>query len=152
MSAAPNQAQGPPPDNTEGPLVIGITCMLLTLCLAAVGGRLVARRMEKVRLEADDYLAIVSLVKTLLFGYRSVKRLLTNLDSLVFIYRVCCDTILKYEITPFIEISMLKDGTVAYDGIALPDDRAPSPGTLRALGKVTFCLSLLECGHAARSD
>ena len=36
--------------------------MLLTLCLAAVGGRLLARRIVKASLEADDYLAVGALV------------------------------------------------------------------------------------------
>jgi hypothetical protein len=43
-------------------VLIGVTCMLLVLCIAAVGGRILARRMSKVRLGADDYLALVALV------------------------------------------------------------------------------------------
>ncbi|MCJ1453226.1 hypothetical protein MMC28_003572 [Mycoblastus sanguinarius] len=65
---APGAPQGPPPGvgggmgfKIHGPLVIGTTCLLLTLCLGAVGGRLAARRMQKVRLGDDDYLAILSL-------------------------------------------------------------------------------------------
>ena len=46
----------------SGQLLIGITCMLLVLCTTVVSGRLVARRMAKVTLEADDYLVIVALV------------------------------------------------------------------------------------------
>ena len=46
----------------QGDVLIGVTCMLLTLCLAAVGGRLLARRMVKASLEADDYLAVGALV------------------------------------------------------------------------------------------
>ncbi|KAL2053800.1 hypothetical protein ABVK25_005729 [Lepraria finkii] len=61
------QAQGRLlPDNAitkeQGDVLIGVTCMLLTLCLAAVGGRLLARRMVKASLEADDYLAVGALV------------------------------------------------------------------------------------------
>ena len=57
----------------HGPLVIGTTCLLLTLCLGAVGGRLAARRMQKVRLGDDDYLAILSLVR-LHFVLRTLRR------------------------------------------------------------------------------
>ena len=46
----------------QGDVLIGVMCMLLTLCLAAVGGRLLARRMVKASLEADDYLAVGALV------------------------------------------------------------------------------------------
>ena len=42
--------------------LIGVTSMLLVLCIIAVGGRLLARRMSKKHLEADDYLAVVALV------------------------------------------------------------------------------------------
>ena len=46
----------------QGDVLIGVTCMFLTLCLAAVGGRLLARRMVKASLEADDYLTVGALV------------------------------------------------------------------------------------------
>ena len=46
----------------QGRVLIGITCMFLTLCTAAVIGRVVARRMVKARLMVDDYLAFAALV------------------------------------------------------------------------------------------
>lgn len=46
----------------RGEVLIGTTCMLLVLCTAAVVGRLFARRMAKVALEANDYFALVALV------------------------------------------------------------------------------------------
>lgn len=45
-----------------GPIIIGISCMLLVICSAAVAGRLAARRMAKVALEADDFVALLALV------------------------------------------------------------------------------------------
>lgn len=45
-------------------ILIGVTSMLLVLCIVAVGGRLLARRMSKVSLEADDYLVVVALVSS----------------------------------------------------------------------------------------
>ncbi|KAI4265666.1 MAG: hypothetical protein LQ337_008951, partial [Flavoplaca oasis] len=74
MSSAPSQALGtsqlPPPLTghkpryiiTTGETFIGITCMLLVLCTAAVVGRLVARRMAKTRLEADDFVSLLALL------------------------------------------------------------------------------------------
>ena len=44
--------------------LIGVTSMLLALCILAVGGRLLARRMSKVELEADDYLIMIALVRS----------------------------------------------------------------------------------------
>lgn len=58
----PSRAHGPPMNSDDGDILIGIACMLLVLCMAAVGGRLLARRISKLRLEADDYLALVALV------------------------------------------------------------------------------------------
>ena len=46
----------------SGEVLIGIVCMLLALCTAAVVGRLFARRRAKVALGADDYFALVALV------------------------------------------------------------------------------------------
>ena len=43
-------------------LVIGITAMLLVLCVAAVGGRLLARRLSRVRIATDDWFCIVTFV------------------------------------------------------------------------------------------
>lgn len=45
-------------------ILIGVTSMLLVLCIVAVGGRLLARRMSKVKLEADDYLVVIALVSS----------------------------------------------------------------------------------------
>ena len=42
--------------------VTGITTMLLLLCLAAVGGRLAARRITKTKMGYDDYAVVVALV------------------------------------------------------------------------------------------
>ena len=73
---------GPPPDTyppnvpmgdpgttvqTGANIVIGVTCMLLVLCITAVVGRFCARRMVRVKLEADDWMAVVALVRTPIF-------------------------------------------------------------------------------------
>ena len=81
MNAAPpfpsppptsGEISGPPshggiPDSTinDAPShnLIGVTCLLLTLCLIAVGGRFRARGMTKARLGVDDYLSLVALVR-----------------------------------------------------------------------------------------
>ena len=52
----------------QGRIVIGFTCMFLVLCLACVIGRLLARHKVRVSLEADDYLAVVSLVSNFVSG------------------------------------------------------------------------------------
>ncbi len=52
----------------QGRTVIGVTCMFLVLCLACVGGRLLARQRTRVSLEADDYLAVVALVSNIVSG------------------------------------------------------------------------------------
>ena len=49
-------------DDDAVEILIGITSMLLALCTVAVGGRLLARRVSRVQLEADDYLVIIALV------------------------------------------------------------------------------------------
>jgi hypothetical protein len=62
----PQQAHGPlpPPHITkhQGDVLIAVTCMFMTLCLAVVGGRVLSRRITKASLEADDYLAVGGLV------------------------------------------------------------------------------------------
>lgn len=45
-----------------GEALIGVTCMLLVLCMAAVAGRLAARRMTRAALQADDYISLLALV------------------------------------------------------------------------------------------
>jgi hypothetical protein len=68
-------------DENAASIMVGVTCMLLVLCIAAVLGRLLARRMSKLQLEADDYLALVALVSPFQFSkfFRSV---LTRILSL----------------------------------------------------------------------
>ena len=69
LSGPPSGVGGPggphrlPFSAHDGPVVIGVTTMLLVLVLAAVGGRLIARRMVKMRLGADDYTALVAFVR-----------------------------------------------------------------------------------------
>ena len=64
-SEALSKPHGPLINDDAAITVIGITCMLLVLCTAAVAGRLLARRILKLRIEADDYLALVALVSSL---------------------------------------------------------------------------------------
>lgn len=62
---AEGSLNGPPVadiNKEQGRIVIGFTCMFLVLCLACVGGRLLARHKVRLSLEADDYLAVVALV------------------------------------------------------------------------------------------
>lgn len=51
-------------DDHDVDILIGITSMLLVLCIIAVGGRLLSRRMSRVHLEADDYLVVIALVSS----------------------------------------------------------------------------------------
>ena len=48
----------PPSDRIadQGPMLIGVTCMLLVLSSAAVGGRYISRRLTGINFAADDYL------------------------------------------------------------------------------------------------
>lgn len=59
-----SRAQQPMINDDAANTLIGITCMLLVLCTAAVVGRILARRSLKLRLEADDYLALLALVSS----------------------------------------------------------------------------------------
>lgn len=59
VSSPPQETQL---DNNAADIMVGVTCMLLVLCIAAVLGRLLARRMAKLQLEADDYFAVGALV------------------------------------------------------------------------------------------
>ena len=52
----------------QGSIVIGFTSTFLVLCLACVGGRLLARQRVRVSLEADDYLAVIALVSNIVLG------------------------------------------------------------------------------------
>ena len=52
----------------QGRLLIGFTCMFLVLCLACAVGRLLARHKARLSLEADDYIAVVALVRNFVSG------------------------------------------------------------------------------------
>ena len=67
VPGVPSRAHVPAINGDAADLMIGIACMLLVLCMAAVGGRLLARRISKLPLEADDYLALVALVSDIQF-------------------------------------------------------------------------------------
>ncbi|KAL8949500.1 MAG: hypothetical protein Q9222_004398 [Ikaeria aurantiellina] len=47
---------------STGGIFIGVTCMFLLLCTAAVIGRFIARRWAKVPLQADDYASLLALI------------------------------------------------------------------------------------------
>lgn len=64
-SKVSSYARGPLINDEAANTIIGITCMLLVLCIAAVVGRILARRNLKLRIEADDYLALVALVSSI---------------------------------------------------------------------------------------
>ncbi|KAL8847521.1 MAG: hypothetical protein Q9221_007449 [Calogaya cf. arnoldii] len=79
MSDSPNQRPGtsqfPRAQEyfiTTGETFIGITCMLLVLCTAAVVGRLYARRMTKARLEADDYTSLLALLLLVIVAIENI--------------------------------------------------------------------------------
>ena len=55
-------------DKEHGRLLIGFTCMFLVLCLACTVGRLLARHKARLSLQADDYLAVVALVRNYVSG------------------------------------------------------------------------------------
>ena len=59
-----SHAHEPLVNDDAGDTIIGIACMLLVLCTAAVVTRILARRFMKLRLEADDYLALIGLVRS----------------------------------------------------------------------------------------
>ena len=46
----------------QGQILVGVNCLLLSLCIAAVGGRVIARRLVKATLKCDDYFAFTALV------------------------------------------------------------------------------------------
>ena len=50
-------------NDDRGPMLIGVTCMFLVLTFAAVGARLAARKMTKVKLSFDDYCIFVAQVR-----------------------------------------------------------------------------------------
>lgn len=82
-------------DDHDVNILIGITSMLLVLCITAVGGRLLARRMSKVHLEADDYLVVVALVDSspILWAFQFVLTCLSSVSSDCTLYR----TVYVYE-------------------------------------------------------
>ena len=49
-------------------ILLGVTCMFFILCSASVGGRFLARRMVKLSLGADDYLAVAAMVRRFLYS------------------------------------------------------------------------------------
>ena len=49
----------------RGPILIGVTCMLLVLCIAATSARFLARRITRAPLATDDYLVLAALVRNL---------------------------------------------------------------------------------------
>ena len=50
-------------NDDKRPTVIGVTCLFLVLTFAAVGARLTARKITKVKLSFDDYCIFVAQVK-----------------------------------------------------------------------------------------
>ena len=48
--------------DNKGPIIIGVSIMLLVLSTTAVGLRVVARRMRELPLAADDYLIFLAQV------------------------------------------------------------------------------------------
>jgi hypothetical protein len=50
-------------DEDRGPILIGVTSMLLVLCFTATGARFLARRVTRTALAADDYVIIAALVR-----------------------------------------------------------------------------------------
>lgn len=60
-SSSPNY-EGSRLEDHQAYNIIGVTCMLLVLCLLAAGGRLKARRMTRASMGVDDYFAITALV------------------------------------------------------------------------------------------
>lgn len=47
----------------KGPMLVGVTSMFLVLTFAAVGARLTARKITKVKLGFDDYCILAAQVK-----------------------------------------------------------------------------------------
>ena len=52
-------------NENRAPILIGVTCMLLVLCIAATSARFFARRITRAPLAADDYLVLAALVRDL---------------------------------------------------------------------------------------
>lgn len=50
-------------NESDGARMVGIVCMLIVLCSAALAGRFYARRMRKAGIDTDDYLAVASHVR-----------------------------------------------------------------------------------------
>lgn len=47
----------------QGPVVTGVTCMLLVLCFIATSARFLARWVARAPFAADDYLILIALVR-----------------------------------------------------------------------------------------
>lgn len=62
MSLSAPQGQSNSPNDDQTSTIIGIACMVVVLCSAAVGGRFLARWMLRARIEVDDYATLVALV------------------------------------------------------------------------------------------
>lgn len=54
--------QSPHVYHKHGPIIIGVNCMMAVVCLIAIIGRWLARRMKKLGLQADDYFAFIAYV------------------------------------------------------------------------------------------
>ena len=50
-------------NDNRGPMLVGVTCMFLVLTFAAIGARLTARKITKVKLGVDDYCVFIAQVK-----------------------------------------------------------------------------------------
>ena len=61
-AALPPQLRNHVLTQEQSQTLIGVTCMLLVLCVAAVGARMTARRVSRMRLEADDWSSVAALV------------------------------------------------------------------------------------------
>lgn len=69
----------------RGPILIGVTCMFLVLCITATSARFLARRITGAALAADDYLVLAALVRDLWLEALIIRGLPDNL--VVFVYR-----------------------------------------------------------------
>ena len=63
MSTSAPQSQSFHASDDQTSTVVGISCMVIVLCSAAVGGRFLARWIVKARIEADDYATLAALVR-----------------------------------------------------------------------------------------
>ena len=123
-------------------MLIGVPCALLVLCTAAVAGRLTARRIAKVGLEADDFVAILALVGTVVYRRILLKR--RSFSSLPWLQR---ESFVCAELRELVNNWLIIATAVAHYMLNLSSSSTPNINDLQSLGKVGCALTHLIDEH-----